>query len=209
MEEGAAIATFLLDLQRANAVWSRNAQMGGRAALLAAMRLCHALGEAKLDMPFRVMGEGLIDLEKGKYPVIFHRNTNGADTTNTIAEQNLQADIVCHLEALCKGAGMKQKEAAEVLASIIEKRGISPVTKKPSHNAANKPTWKRISDLRNEMIRPGSKSSHELREKVFNYTEGMLATLGEVPPAERRERVLRSFRRALVEHEQLVPKGDV
>jgi hypothetical protein len=200
VDDATAVAMFLLDLQRSGAVWNRNPRRGCHTAMLAAVRFLHAVGSPGLTLPFRVMGEGLADLGRGRVPPIFEPVPHGkaTDSAKTTAEMNLSVEAACFLDALIRGAGMNEKKAAEALAKILDKKGL-----RVSRQRNPKPTARTIIGLRKELARPGSQSSAGAREKYFFCTEDLLADLQAIPDRDRQGHLLGVFCSVLVEHEAI------
>jgi hypothetical protein len=197
VDDGTAVAMFLLDLQRSGATWRRNPPRACHIAMLAAVRFLHAVGSPGLSQPFRVIGEGLADLRQGRYPPIFQAGPVTPSGAKPTAEWNLHVDVACFLEALIKGAGMKNADAAKELAKILDKNKV-PIGRIETL------TWKAVSKIREEIRRPSSEYPREARERFFFNVEGLLTDLQPIPVRDRQGHLLGVFRRALTEHEALV-----
>jgi hypothetical protein len=199
VDDATAVAMFLLDLQRSGAAWDQDSHAGYLTAMIAAVRFLHAVGSPGLSTPFRNVGEGFNDLSKGKMPPIFKPNPNVSDSSKTTAELNLSVDAACFLEVLVRGTEMDEKDAAQALASMLDKKKL-----RISRRAGSASTAVTIINFRRELSRPNSRAPDVAKDAYFYYTDGLLDGIGGIRPEARRKMLLSMFRQRLVEHAALL-----
>jgi hypothetical protein len=185
----AAAAMFVADLEMSRAAFTRHDQMGCVAAMLAAVRMCHALGHPDLTDPFTAVGLGLRDLQlPRRMPALFRKGEGAKGSGKSNIEWNLSVTLSVHLDILSKEIGMKMPDAAKEIARILIKRKIY-------FGDLEADTWHSVMSAREEIRR--RPKDDEVKNQYFYHLAGYKETLAFIHPNKCKAEVLAALDKIL------------